>query len=112
MALLPADRFVGVASANPAPQYSIDVPVTRLESPLGYPVAIIVGPAPQQRVALSQQLLLSQTHSGVNQIADLLSQDLHFALCGSDQQFVLIFAHGVPQEVEARLDVGNDGLLL
>ena len=82
------------------------------EGRFGGSVAIVVGPTSPERVELTQERLLSEAQSGLHQPSDLLAQDLHFTLCGGDQQFILIFAQGVPQKVEARLDGGEDGLLL
>lgn len=82
------------------------------EGLLGGSVAIIVGPTAQQRVELSQERLLTEAQGGLNLPADFLTQDLDLTLCGSNQQFVPVFAHGVPQKVEALLDGGDDGLLL
>ena len=110
--LLPPDGFVGMTAMDPSPQHTVDVPVQVAEGPRRYSIAEVVGPTTQSRVELSHERLLIEAASGLNQRTDLRSQDFHFALCRSDQQFVPILAHGVPQKVEALLNVGDDGLLL
>src|SRR5271166_2107419 len=111
-ALLPGLGLVGMASGGPAPKFVVNVVFQLAKGPLGRSVAVVIGPAAQKRVELSQERFLSLSQGGLNRPADFLPQDLHFALCGDSQQFVPMFAHGVPQKVEALLDVGDDGLLL
>src|SRR6266436_3811677 len=95
-----------------APEPSANIIVQLVEGPLGGSIAIVVGPSPQQRVELSQERLLGVAHRGVNQLSDLFLHCLDFALGRCDQEFIPIFAHGVPQKVKARSNVGQDGLLL
>src|SRR5258707_6792257 len=110
--LLPALRFMGVASSGQATEFIEHIMIHFLKGPLGCSIAIVVGPAPQQWVELTQERLLAEARSGLNQVADFLAQDFYFALCGKGQQLVPIFAHGVPQKIEALVNVGEDRLLL
>src|ERR1039458_2543357 len=84
-ALLPGLGLVGVASGGPAPKVVVTVVLQLVKGPLGRSVAVIVGPTAQQRVELTQERLLGEAQSGVNQPLDLVPQDLDFALCGGDQ---------------------------
>jgi hypothetical protein len=61
---------------------------------------------------LAQERRLTAAQSGLKHLSDLLPHGLHFSLGGKDQQFIPIFAQGVPQKVEALLEGGEDGLLL
>ena len=81
----PRAVFVGMASGGPAPEFADDIIIQFGEGRFGRSVAIIVGPTAQQRVELSQERFLRVGRSGLYQSADLVSQALHFALCGSDQ---------------------------
>src|SRR6185369_6246855 len=112
LAFLPTDGFVGVTPVNPAPQHAVNVPVHLAEGPRRCPIAEVVGPTTQTRVELSQERLLTEAVGGVNQLTDLPLQGNDFTLCRSDQQLVPIFAHSVPQKVEAFMNGGDDGLLL
>src|SRR3954465_2283914 len=109
---LPGFGFVGVSPGGPAPQLIANVIVQFAKGLLGRSIAVIVGPTTQQRVELSQEHLLSEGRSRSNQFTNFLPQGFHFALCGSNQQFVLIFAHSVPQKGKALLNGSDDGLLL
>jgi len=111
-ALQPGGGFLGVASAYPAPQLAPDIIVELAEGRFGGSIAVVVGPATQQRVELTQERRLCAAQSGLDQPSDLVPQDLDFALCGGDQQFIPRLAQGVPQKVKARLDGSDDGLLL
>ena len=88
------------------------MPIQLVKGPLGCSIAVIIGPPPQAGIELTQERLLAEARSGLNQVADFLAQDLYFTLCGKSQEFVPLFAHGVPQKVEALLNVGDDSLLL
>src|SRR5258705_5802927 len=101
-----------MAPFDPVPQPPMDVVIQFAKCLLGYSIAVVVGPAQQARVELSQERLLGEAHSRVNQLADLLSHCLDLAPGLGDQQFIPMFAHGVPQKVEALADVSQDSLLL
>ena len=108
----PGGRFVGVSSFGPAPESIRDIIIHLFKGPLGCSIAIVVGPALQERVEFANERLLAEAQGGLNAEPDFVPQGLDVALCGKGQEFILKFAHGVPQKVEALLSGGNDGLLL
>ena len=55
--LQPGGGFLGVASADPAPQLAPDIIVELVKDRFGGSVAIVVGPTSQQRVELTQERL-------------------------------------------------------
>jgi hypothetical protein len=110
--LSPRSGFGGMTASGPAPKSPEDISVQFTEGLRGAAVAVVVGPTAQERVELTQQPFLSEARRRLHFLSDFLAQDFNFSLCGDNQQFVLEFAHGVPQKIKARLDVGNGSLLL
>ena len=108
----PGRRFVGVSSFSPAPELIPDAVVQLVKGPLGCSISVVVGPTPQKRVEFTNERFLAEAQSGFNTEPDFVPQGLDVTLCGIGQEFIPKFAHGVPQEVEALVDRGDDGLLL
>ena len=108
--LPPGGRFVGVSSLDPAPELVRQIVVQFLKSPLGGSMSIVIGPTLQERIEFANERLLAEAQDGLNAEPDFVPQGLNATLCGEGQEFVLKFAHGVPQKVEAVLNGGDDGL--
>ena len=75
-------------------------------------ISVIIGPTLHDRVEFAKERLLAEAPGGFDAELDFVPEGLNVTLCRVNQQFIPEFAHGVPQKVEARLDVGQDGLLL
>ena len=110
--LLPASGFVGMASFGPAPELPKDKVIQPVEGPFGCSVSIVVGPAPKDRVEFVKERLLAEAQRGFDAEPEGVPQALDAALCGSAQEFIPKFAHGICQEVKPSANVGGDGLLL
>ena len=96
----------------PAQQLVVNNPLYRPKAFARAHVSMIVGPAPQYRVELAYQRPCRLPQRAFDAISEFLHQRLHAVLGRFDDQLVPVFAHVLAQEVKARLDVGDHGLLL
>src|SRR5947208_2268722 len=78
----PGARFVGVSSFGPAPESIRDIIIHLFKGPLGCSIAIVVGPALQERVEFANERLLAEAQGGLNAEPDFVPQGLDVALLG------------------------------
>ena len=72
LALLPGGGFVGVASFGPAQQSSKQVGVKPSKGPFGDSVPVVVGPAPNEGVELTEERLWRESQGGVDAEPDFV----------------------------------------
>src|SRR5215471_15031392 len=75
-------------------------------------IAVVVGPAPDDRVELGYQRLCRLSYAAFYAVAAFLHQRLEPFLGGLDEQGVVILAHVLAKKVKPRFNVGDGGLLL
>ena len=99
-----------MTARGPAPESFEHILIHAVKGPLGGSIPEVIGPTAQKRVESTDELLLRMAKSGLNQLADFDPQGFDLTLGGSGQEFIPIFAHGVPQKIKAVFDVGDDCL--
>jgi hypothetical protein len=107
----PAPRLLVVSASGPSPEALPQCRLHLLERPCRHDVAVIVRPAPKDRVELSDQISLVPSTGAANQPTSFLQKDMGILLGGLDEQFTPETAHGLAEEVEPILNVGDAGLL-
>src|SRR5258708_9395380 len=68
-------------------------------------MTVIVCPAPDHRVEHPYQVLLLRSAILMNRITYLFQKSMHVLLGGGNQEFAVIFAQVLPQEVEPLVDM-------
>src|ERR1700678_544854 len=102
----PAPRLLVVSASGPSPEALPQCRLHLLERPCRHDVAVIVRPAPKDRVELSDQISLVPSTGAANQPTSFLQKDMRILLGGLDEQFTPETAHGLAEEVEPILNVG------
>jgi len=110
-AVEPSRRFLGVPAFHPAPQRSPDVVVHLLEGVFTHHVAVIHGPASNERVQMVNHHCGRNGRMGFQPCPDLLQERLHLLFLGRDQEFLPSHLHMEPEKIKTRGPLHNTGLL-
>lgn len=107
----PARVFVRVPIRRPVPQALEDPVIHFRERSLGGHMPVIVGPTPDHEAEVADQWLLCRHFILSKDRANPLQERMHVLLCRSDEQSLPVFAHVLPEEVEALPDMRDLGFL-
>jgi len=88
------------------------VRVHGIENPLAVHVPMIMGPAPYERVEPLYQHPRRNLQARLHDASDALTKGFLPPLRWLDEQFALVLAHVLAQEVNPLLDMDNPGFLL
>ena len=74
-------------------------------------MAVIVRPAPNDRIEQTYQVLLFRGSIRTNRAAHLVQKGMHVLSGGRNQELAAILAQVLPKKVEAIFDMRDAGLL-
>ena len=103
--------LAGVPVSGPPPEAVPQSPVHFLERPLRRDVAVIVGPAPNHGIELTNQVGLAVSAIPANHLPHLLQEGVRVFPGGLDEQLAAEFAEVLSEEVESGFDVCDAGFL-
>jgi len=107
----PGRGLFRVSSPCPPPQTMEDRMISRCEDTFADHVPMVVGPTPNFRVELIDQIGSRQAKPGFNRSSDAIQEGFDIFLGRLDAQFpVRVTAHVLSEEIKAFLHVRNDGL--
>ena len=107
----PLCTFGRMAPSCPSPEKVPDVMVDCCEARFGHHVAVVRGPAPDDRVEQPDYRRLCGACMLLDDFPSLAEKRFHALLRRLDQQFLVVLAYVLTQEVEALLNVSDPGLL-
>ena len=100
-----------MASPRPSPERVPENHPYFLKRRASFDMAVIVRPAPNDRVEQTNQVLLFCGSIRTNRIAYLLQKGMHILSGGRNQELTAIIAQVLPKEVEAIFDMRDAGFL-
>ena len=104
----PVTTFVGMSPICPAPQPLEEYVVYAAEGLLAVDMPVIVGPSPQKRIELHDQVSGGRLPVDLEDRPDFLQQRLHVLSRRLDQKFaVWVLAYILPEEIEPVLNVSD-----
>ena len=74
-------------------------------------MTVIVCPTPDHRIERPYQVLLLRSAILMNHITYFIQKSMHVLFGGCNQEFAVIFAQVLPQEVEPLVDMRDAGFL-
>ena len=107
----PSGAFAGVPASGPTPEAVPQGPFHFLERPLRHDVAMVVGPAPDDGVELTDQVGLAESAILANQSPHLFQERVRVLLGRLDEQLAAILAEVLSEEVEPLFDRRDAGFL-
>ena len=110
--LQPLEALLGMSSFGPAPCHTPDRVVDVAEDLLADDMAVVVAPAPDDRVETTNQGILRQADAGLEDVPNLLLYRRDTGLGRFDEQLAVVLADIEAEEVEALIDMDDSGLLL
>ena len=110
-AIGPPLRFLGVPAFRPAPQRPPDVVVHCLEGLFTDHMAVVHGPASEDRVQMANDAFCGDGLRGFQPGPDLLKECLHLLFLGRDQEFLPPHLPMEPEEIKALGPLYKAGLL-
>ena len=100
-----------MASFRPSPERVPEDHSHLSERRASFDMAVIVRPAPDDRVEQTYQVLLFHGSIRTNRFAYLLQKGVHVLSGGRNQELAAILAQVLPKEVEAVFDMRDAGFL-
>ncbi len=107
----PAGILVRMPSFDPAPQSEVDAPVYMIEGLLRCDVTMVIGPAPNHRIQLLDQVYRFRRWVGLDHLPYLRQEGLDVGLGRFDDQLPVVFTEMPSEEVEPFVDMRYLGLL-
>jgi hypothetical protein len=111
----PSARVVPVPPARPTPESLEDGMVSSMKAVFTHGMSVIECPSPDHRVEFSDQFTCRQISAFLDAFPDLSEERFNALLRGGNEELGAfshpIFADGLPKEIEALLDMGDDGFL-
>ena len=107
----PGSGLSGMPAFRPAPEALEQHRRYFLKRPRRHNVTMVIGPTPNQRVELTNELHLAQSASFSNTLPHLGQKDFGVLFGGPDEQFFLEFADVLAEEVEPLREGRDAGFL-
>ena len=107
----PSAALAWVPASGPSPETVPQSPFHFLERPLRHDMAMVVGPATNDWVELTDQVGLADSATLTNQLPHLVQESVRIFLGGLDKQLAAILAEILSEEVEPLFNMGDAGFL-
>ena len=107
----PTERLAAMSAFGPSPECLPQSPIHPLERLPRHDVAMVIGPATNDRVELPYQVGLANAPALTNQLPRLLQKVVRILLGWPDNQLAVKLAEVLSEKVEPVLDVRNAGFL-
>ena len=107
----PVGAFAGVPVSGPTPEAVPQDPFHLLERLLRHNVTMVVGPAPNDGIEMTNQVGLTGSAMPMNKLPHLFQKVVRVFLGRFDEQLVVVFAEVLSEEVESLFDRRDAGFL-
>ena len=107
----PSCAFLRVPTFGPTPETVSQNPFYLLERLHCHNVAMVVGPTPDDRIEMTNQVGLTGSVMVADALPHLLQKHMRVLLGGSDEQLTVELAEVLSEEVESVFDMRDAGLL-
>src|SRR6266571_624913 len=107
----PSATLAGMPASGPTPEAVPQNPFHFLERPLRHDVAMVIGPATNDGVELTNQVGLTESAILANELPHLVQERVRVFLGGLDEQLSAVLAEVLSEEVESIFDGRDAGFL-